>query len=79
MKNRSIEVALSLTVLLAVFLFMLSCGQGSQNTTQNAPGGETSALASDEPCSQTTPGAKKDKLRIKILDKIDHDPVLKKQ
>jgi len=36
-------------------------------------------LASDEPCSQTTPGAKKDKLRIKILDKIDHDPVLKKQ
>jgi len=35
MKSRSTEVALLLTVILAVLVFMLSCGTAPQNTTQN--------------------------------------------
>ena len=85
MKSRSTLVALALTVLLAVFLFILSCGTGPDNTNQNQNQNLTrvnanlAVIDSNDPCKQTTSAAKKEKLREKVIGKIDNDPILKKQ
>jgi ABC-type uncharacterized transport system auxiliary subunit len=83
MRSRFTLVALTLTVVLAMLLLMLSCGTGPQNTTQIQNQNQTqvseASLDSNDPCKQTTPTAKKAKLKEKVIGKIDNDSILRKQ
>lgn len=85
MKNRAITVALLLTVALAAFMLILSCGTGPQNVNQNQnqnqnraeTESQTAALGADGVCDLTDLRQKIDGVKRRILEKMSDD--LKKQ
>lgn len=85
MKSRSIKVALPMTVVLAVFLSILSCGPGPQNTNQNLNQNQnqngietkTAAVAFDSACDEGDIETRRQSAQDKIDRELAGDDELK--
>jgi len=85
MTNRSIRIAISLTVVLAAVMLIMSCGTAPQNTNlnqnqnQNQNGIETKAAAIeyDDACDEQDVNRRRDKTQQKIDAELSRDDELK--